>query len=54
MKLYQNIGWVIIRPDNGYPVHIYGADQEDLAKHIAKVNDYLIVQIVQKENKHNV
>jgi hypothetical protein len=40
---------VVVRPDNGYPVLVFGYDQSERAEHIARVNGYVLVRCVPEE-----
>jgi len=42
---------VLVRKDNGYPLAVYGADQEDRARHIAEKNDCGLVKCMQEEKR---
>ena len=50
-QLYEGYCWVLVRKDNGYPLAVYGADQEDRARHIAEKNDCGLVKCMQEEKR---
>ena len=49
VMLYGGSCLIVIRPDNGYPLLVFGHDQIERAEHVARVNGCTLIRCVPKE-----